>query len=367
MRIDGLGALLAAIMGTWALLLACQCGHAATVGEARPAELPPQDFAAAQYIDSAGCVFVRQGDGWIARQARDGTPVCGYPPTLSARRTAPDRLAPLFAAAAEDEGTRIRRELTETVMAGLHTGELAGEDFGAPAAGIQDQRPAVQDAAPAASAPLATPGLDTSASLPGMIAAVPRLRAGIAGASAGDHTAQLCRLLGGRSGANAGLGAQDTLGMCGGMEPLTLHARTVAALPSAGRAAAATSGSRAAGRDAASSHRPSKTAPRGGGAPKDATTRRAGKTDRGADPFSATPLIPAGARFVQVGLFKDPGDAARAARKLSAMGLPVSRGQSTGPGGPLQAIMAGPFDSRQGIVRALDRVRRGGFPSAYPR
>ena len=78
-------------------------------------------------------------------------------------------------------------------------------------------------------------------------------------------------------------------------------------------------------------------------------------------------MIPAGARFVQVGMFGDPDNARRAAKRLSSMGLPVSQGQTAVRGRQLQTIMAGPFDSRQGIVRALDRVRRGGFPDAYPR
>lgn len=56
-----------------------------------PAELPPPDFTARQYIDSKGCVFLRDGEAWVARQARDGTMLCGYPPTLSARRRAPDQ------------------------------------------------------------------------------------------------------------------------------------------------------------------------------------------------------------------------------------------------------------------------------------
>lgn len=62
----------------------------------RPAEPPPPDFTAAQFIDSAGCVFVRVKDGWRARIARDGSAICGYPPTFSARRTGPDSITPLF-------------------------------------------------------------------------------------------------------------------------------------------------------------------------------------------------------------------------------------------------------------------------------
>ncbi|HRM74569.1 MAG TPA: SPOR domain-containing protein, partial [Paracoccus sp. (in: a-proteobacteria)] len=45
----------------------------------RPAEPPPPDFSARQYIDSKGCVFLRDDDsgGWTARVSRDGAPICG--------------------------------------------------------------------------------------------------------------------------------------------------------------------------------------------------------------------------------------------------------------------------------------------------
>ena len=36
-----------------------------------PAETPPEDFPGQQYIDSTGCVFLRNADAWVARQSRD--------------------------------------------------------------------------------------------------------------------------------------------------------------------------------------------------------------------------------------------------------------------------------------------------------
>lgn len=53
-----------------------------------PAEFPPGSFRGTQYVDSAGCVFVRSGiDGnvtWVPRVTRQRRQVCGQTPSLSA-------------------------------------------------------------------------------------------------------------------------------------------------------------------------------------------------------------------------------------------------------------------------------------------
>ena len=61
---------------------------AAAVAQSGPAELPSDEFAGRQYVDSTGCVFVRaEIDGvvtWALRLNRDRTPLCGYRPSMSA-------------------------------------------------------------------------------------------------------------------------------------------------------------------------------------------------------------------------------------------------------------------------------------------
>ena len=57
-----------------------------------PAELPPEGYDEAQYVDSAGCVFIRAGIDdqitWVPRLTRAREPVCGFVPSIAAHRSA---------------------------------------------------------------------------------------------------------------------------------------------------------------------------------------------------------------------------------------------------------------------------------------
>lgn len=67
---------------------ACEAQQSVSQGaQATPAELPPSSYAASQYVDSSGCVFVRAGhDGvvtWVPRLTRSREHLCGYQPSLA--------------------------------------------------------------------------------------------------------------------------------------------------------------------------------------------------------------------------------------------------------------------------------------------
>ncbi|MDS9467430.1 SPOR domain-containing protein [Paracoccus sp. MBLB3053] len=304
----------------------------------QPAEMPPADFSMRQYIDSKGCVFLRDPGGrWLPRIAPDGGVICGYPPSLSQRGFGGrPRLSALDPQLGKDPAETLRERLVTAVVTNLREGE-----------GAWDAR-AMEPLPDLGPEPADTSPIDI---LRQSLRAAPVLRQGMAREFRPDL--RLCELLGydRAEPVPAGTGIDPAMGYCTGMRPIERHAP----------------------------HAPSEIAPRGGTAPAmrqpkaDRPGRRA-KTGQPAAMPVARPeakeavsqvLLDPGARYVQIGRYVDAEEAEHAIRRASRLGYPLRRARD-GVGGA-HLVLAGPFDSRESIIRALDGVQRAGFRDATPR
>lgn len=303
-----------------------------------PKEPPPAGFTGNQYVDSAGCVFIRAGVGgqttWVPRVSRDRKLVCGYEPTF------PPGM--LEAAAAVGSG-QIPPAGTEA-----STGPAPAES--APAAAPTPGTPQALAAAPASSPAPATAAVPR-ASASAASAAKPRdlrvVRAGVI-----DRAATLCL---------PSVPAAQRYLLSDGRR-VTQCAGKVPAEPVAWLNALGVPGLR--------------VVP---GAPSAAETERALRADRGAyrvvwqrGEIATTPTAarqaPAGqGGYVQVGVFAEPANAAATVARLKSLDLPVASSTGRKGGRAVKAIMAGPFASAAELQAALASVRRAGYRDAYIR
>lgn len=338
------------------------------------AEPPPEDFTARQYIDSTGCVFLRDDAGqWSPRVARDGSQLCGYPPSLSARgRAADPRLAD---AARRGRADQVEQVLNQLVITNLAPGELASDTR--PREALTDHGPE-----PAPQGPLDELKAEISASAE----VRQQMAAGI------KPNLRLCELLGydgKRIPTTQGdLGRDPTQGYCGSLPQADL-ARLAFARPAGGAAPkppqmvtdAAPVAPVVAARPEPRAVRPAapiRLAAAGARAPAPSVSASPSPLRPPSPPRvvarpTAPPVpdiashIPPGARFVHVGSYSVQANAEATGRRVAQMGLPVSRAVQIRPGRDMLVVIAGPFDGREAVVRALDQIRKAGFSDAYAR
>lgn len=322
--------------GYWHLLFVGFAGTAL----AGPTPPPPDDFAGAQYIDGQGCVFTRNGVHWLPRPDPTGGQLCGFPPSLEVRRTDPgtvDVLPPAHPVAPPDPAALLAERLAEE----LRRADMDGDVLPAVELPQRRQNPMLAEL---------TTMVNASGAVTSSLAAV-----------AGAPT-DVCARMGYRAEPLPG-GQRDPSGLCPGLRPATPEARHAAA-PSQ-RVAAATTGAPAAAtppavtRPAKARPAPARSAPRPAAAGQAAAAPTRARTPTADGPE----MIPASARFVQIGNFADPAAAEAAIRALTSRGMPAARGRS---GGRI-AVMAGPFADRRSLIAALNQLRRNGWPGATAR
>lgn len=296
---------------------------------AAPVPPPPADYPGAQYIDSTGCVFLRDGQAWSPRLDRQGAPICGFPPSQAAiaSPSVPPPSPEEVLAAAMAEGLRSGDLLTDT-----------------------PRKPLAEVPPDPAQARL-------DATLADQLVLDTRLRSAMAGRAPDG----LCARLGYRPAENAAPGSVDvTQGLCPDMTATSPAPRLVsgAAAPETVPAPVGSLGT---------VRKPTLVVPNLRPVP---ATRPSVVARRPATPPAKAPsieMIPAGARYVQIGVYGNEANALSALRRLSGMGYRTAQRHEKHDGAAKKAILAGPFPDRQGLVSALTRLRTNGYPGAVAR
>lgn len=74
-----------------------------------------------------------------------------------------------------------------------------------------------------------------------------------------------------------------------------------------------------------------------------------------------------GKRFVQVGTYRNPQNAQRAAQTISRMGMQARIGKYRKSGQTYMSVQAGPFQQVSALNSAVTQLRRAGYHDAFPR
>ena len=384
----------------------------AALAQTTPAEFPPDSFAGNQYVDSNGCAFIRAGISgvvnWVPRMNRQREPLCGFEPTFGGA-------APVTEATpvvAEEEAAPVVAETAPVVEETVPVVEEAE------VAAVVPSTPAVTEAVetvatvpatttrPVATTTATTPAVTQSPAVITVPATViepvvpptPRRMTlaeaceGRTGVIAGFVTASGAPVDCGR-GAAAAEPRRVTLSeicaeiavtgqtfinqatgqpvACPGTSRTTATATTrsvFGGIPASNpqgltaRDVQPTAGYRSAWDDG-------RVNPNRGLPPATTTTTQGLVATHSSMSVPAATVAPATTahRWVQVGSFGDPDNAARTATRLQSMGLPVAFANVTRNGQALRVVAAGPFASAEELNRALQAARSLGFGDAFTR
>ena len=342
-----------------------------------PAEYPPASFAGSQYVDSSGCVFMRAGYAgqttWVPRVTRDRKVICGQKPTFG---TAP--AAPVIAAAPAPRVAPVGRvgRPMETIATTTTPPRIS-----APAP--------VQAAAPDPRSYAGARVVTEPAPVP-VPAAVPRGVA-IAAAPVGQTAcpnrslvAQRFMLADGRFAIRCVPQSEYPKSYASAAEIAAMPQGFVQAVP-----VTVPPGYKPAWTD-------DRLNPlRGVGTPVGEAQMAQVWTDRvpmkavrqpvqvvqapvavrapaqvtvssRSEPAAPVQAAAAGGRYVQVGTFGEPANAAGAVVRLRASGLPVATSKVQKGGRALQIVMLGPLGPAD-VAGALTAARQAGFADAFVR
>jgi hypothetical protein len=276
-----------------------------------PAELPPESFTDAQYVDSTGCVFLRAGLNdevmWVPRVTKDRKPLCGYAPSLVPSAPAVEQAVDVVApqTAAEPAAAEIEPAAT-------------------PPKKTRRKAAAARKPVPVRCAPEAP-----------LLARVPLVSGGMA---------VICL------SADARLVPQTAVLRFEDAVPLA---------PGSGQVLVCPRGAKVVQRVPVLS----------GGSTLLCTVGTGSLAKLSVPKLKSASKAAPGAegRFVQVASFVQPANAARTKSWLAGQGLPVATGRLTRRGQEFEVIFAGPFFQADTANATLSLVRAAGFDDAFLR
>jgi hypothetical protein len=387
------------VLSVASLAAICSVSVAQAQGRA-PAEMPPPGFAGQQYVDSRGCVFIRAGHGgqvnWVARIDGTRKPICGQTPSavkmnaarreLAAPSPAPAPPAPAVVAAAPAPAAPAPAPAPRAARSSVPVASYVPPPvtYGAPSPlRPQPQAPRPVVAAPAPVAPAA----------PAPVAAAPAAPISrTAGCPDYAPVGQVYPLHRGGSLLVCASGPHRLTGLRpGDVERMA----QIPPAPSTGYHAAPWGkakparvaeadlmtpppGYKPAWRDDRLNPNRARGTAQGDQqmrqiwtdkVPQQLTHPAHAQPRKAAVSSKAMPVAQgaSGARFVQVGSFGVPENAARAAQRLQALGLPVQVSRGAIKGKPVQVVKAGPFTAPGQAEAALRAARSAGFGDAILR
>jgi len=317
----------------------------AQIAPIQPAEFPPASYKGKQYVDSKGCVFIRAGiDGnisWIPQVTRARKIVCGAQPTF-ARAPAP---APKPAAAPPVELT-VAPPVAEPVVVAAAPPRPKPQPI--PRRAAPKPKP-VPKPAPVVRRPAPAPAPAEVLQVGGAV----------------DH------------GYGAGITRHDEMLLVWtNTVPRRLIDRTsgkdvTAKVPLVYPYLSLTEQRRSLGEV--------KLVKRNGKVMKKIIRNRAAKPAKvrkpvyssRSKPQAAAPKVkvrvPAGARYVQVGVFGNKANAQATAQRIARMGYAARIGSYRKGGKTYMSVQAGPFEGAKPLSRAVAKLRGAGFSDAFAR
>lgn len=347
-----------------------------------PAEYPPSSFAGSQYVDSSGCVFMRAGYAgqttWVPRVTRDRQVICGQRPTFGGARPA----APVIAEAPQPKVAPARTGRVGPPMetiASTTTPPRIVAPAKARAAGPDPRSyaaaPVVMPAPVPAAPPAARPrGTVIAAAAPVGQTACPNR----------SPVAQRFMLSDGRHVIRCVPQSEYPKTFASAAEIAALPQGVLQAVPvtvppgyKPAWADDRLNPLRGVGTPAGDAQMaqvwtkkvPMRAVPQPvrvvqvpAPQPVTVSTRSEPAAKMRAAPVQAS----AGGRYVQVGTFGEPSNAAGAAARLRATGLPVAMSRVQKNGRALQIVMLGPLGPGD-VAGALNAARRAGFADAFAR